>query len=109
MTKALEIGTVERLLAEWREAQAVVDTLLEFRDNGGEHRLRMRTDGPESAVPGSLIERILADHGGYKAAISFSIDRAQKEAEQARAAFLAECSGQHMADLAAASTRGTAL
>ncbi len=98
MTKTLEIGTAEKLLADWREAQAVVDTLLEFKETGGEHRLRMRTDGSETVIPGSLVDRLLSENGGYAAVLGAAIKRAEIKAEAARKAFLAECAGQAIAE-----------
>ena len=79
------ISSYESLLAEWRDAETKVAALEAFRDNGGEHRLRMKTDSNDPVI-GSLIDDLM--HGpGYKAVLDTSIKRARGLAEEARKRF----------------------
>lgn len=79
------ISSYETLLAEWRDAETKVAALEAFRNNGGEHRLRMKTDSNDPVI-GSLVDDIMRGPG-YKAVLDTAIKRARNLADAARKNF----------------------
>lgn len=79
------ISSYESLLAEWRDAETKVAALEAFRDNGGEHRLRMKTDSNDPVI-GALVDDLMRGPG-YKSVLDVAIKRARNLAEAARKDF----------------------
>lgn len=88
-----EIGKMEGLLAGWRAAEAKAEALRQFRDTGGEHRLRISTDVTDQ-VPARVLEEMM-DGGGFAFLICKGVQIAEKRAEAAKQEFLAEAAAGH--------------
>ena len=79
------IGEFESLLAAWREAEAKAEVLRQFRDAGGEHRLRVSTDLPDQ-VPARVLEEMM-DGGGFRWLLNSAVKHAEERAAKAEQAF----------------------
>ena len=79
------IGTFERLIAEWREAEARLELLRQFESNGGEHRIVIGIDDGDAVVARALDEML--GKPGYRAILSQSIRHAERRVEECRTAF----------------------
>lgn len=76
-----KIATFEEALREWREAQTTVEALKAFQENGGQYRLRMRTDSNDPVI-GGIMDRLMQGKG-YAAFLNKAIEAAKIEAENA--------------------------
>ena len=79
------IGEFESLLANWREAEAKAEVLRQFRDSGGEHRLRINTDLPDQ-IPARVLEEMM-DGGGFRWLLNTAVKHAEERAEKAEKTF----------------------
>lgn len=93
MTAAL--GTMEGLLAAWREAEAKAEAIRQFRDTGGEHRLRVATDTNDH-VPARLLAEMM-EGDGFRWFIANAIKIAEHRAAAARKAFLTAATAEGLA------------
>lgn len=82
-----DLGKYEALLAEWRNKEAQAEALRQFRDSGGEHRLRISIDSDDKPVIASLMCSMM-EGKGYHAILGSAVGRAEREAEAAKRAFL---------------------
>ena len=93
MTSAL--GEMETMLAAWRDAEAKAEALRQFRDTGGEHRLRVSTDANDQ-VPARLLAEMM-EGDGFRWFITNAIKIAEHRAAVARNGFLATASAEAVA------------
>ncbi len=88
-----ERWTYERLLTEWRDAQARVDALKGFEENGGSYRLRIIADDADHHIQAGIVSDLM--HGaGYRILLTTAIKEAILRAEKARLAFLNEAAAE---------------
>ncbi|SOC37048.1 hypothetical protein SAMN05892877_103392 [Rhizobium subbaraonis] len=88
-----ERNTFERLLTEWRDAQARVDALKIFEENGGSHRLRVIADDENHHIQAGIVSDLM--HGtGYRVLLTTAIKEATLRAEKARQRFLNEAASE---------------
>lgn len=80
------IDKFESLLSAWREASAKTETLKRFRDNGGQHRLRMQTDVSVDAIVGDIMNDMMQVRG-YQIVLDTAIRTAEGREAAAKAAF----------------------
>lgn len=85
--------SLERLMAEWRDADARVEALRQFQKNGGGFRLQVTSDG-ENFVPGNILDDLLRQGEGFHVLLRTGIKEAERKAEAAKQAFLAEAVGE---------------
>lgn len=90
-----DIGKMEGLLAGWRASEARAEALRQFRDTGGEHRLRISTDIADQ-VPARILQATM-ENGGFAAVIRNCVKILESEAETAKQEFLAEAAAGHFA------------
>lgn len=81
-----DIGTHERMLANWRNKEAQAEALRQFRDTGGQHRIRITTDN-ENAVIEKLIDAMM-DGNGFLAIINSAVKKAENNAAEAKRDFM---------------------
>ena len=83
-----DLGTYERLVAAWRNAETKAEALRQFRTNGGQHRIRVTTDN-DNAVIDNLLGAMM-DGKGFAAILNSAVSRAENEAAEAKAALLGQ-------------------